>query len=267
MPDDRLFHKRLGHSEKVNSLTDFEELVWRAYILSADDFGVMRFSAVTLQADSDRMANKPAKAVQKALERVATVGLIQTFDHQGRRYCYQNDWADWQKVEYPRATINPPPPSDDLSPKTRELFAKHPGGWGKKKPQTSAEHSPNVLQTSAERSEEISPKPLAVSLSREPLAVSRECEPPTLTHRAGEFIEWYQDKHYELFGMGYIGNPQKDYTKAQELCQGLTDAELRDAALVWFGMQDDFATRGNRTIPKFASRVAECVQIARKVSA
>src|SRR4051794_12258086 len=119
MPDDRLFHKRAGHSEKVNSLTDFEELVWRCYIMSADDFGVMRFSAITLQADSDRMASKPAKAIQRALERIEAVGLVETFQHQGRSYAFQRDWQDWQRVEYPRSTVNPAPPINRLTDTTQ----------------------------------------------------------------------------------------------------------------------------------------------------
>lgn len=268
MPDDRLFHKRLGHSEKVNSLTDFEELVWRAYILSADDFGVMRFSAVTLQADSDRMARKGTKAIQRALQRVVASGLIRTFEHQGRVYCYQHDWAEWQKVDYPRATINPRPPSDDLTSKTRDLFAKHPGGWGRKVPPPSANGSTNIHQTSDERSPkrlgEISPKPVAVS--REPVAVSRE-PVESDTARAGAFCEWYAEKHAAIIGVAYMGNPQKDYQCAIELCQKFTDSQLQDATLVWFGQQDKFARDGTRTIRKFASRASHCVQIAAGVTA
>lgn len=182
MPDDRLFHKRLGHSVKVNSLTDFEELVWRAYILSADDFGVMRFSAIPLQADSDRMARKSAKTIQRALERIEQVQLIYTFEHQGRRYCFQGDWAEWQKIDYPRVTINPAPPLDRLTPKTQELFAKHPGGWGRKNQQPLGERSTNEQETFPERSGEISPKPLAVS--RKPLAVSLEPVPAVADSRS-----------------------------------------------------------------------------------
>jgi hypothetical protein len=89
----------------------------------------------------------------------------------------------------------------------------------------------------------------------------------TLPERAGDFCSWYADQHYELFNVGYIGNPQKDYTIAQRLCSQASDAELRDAAMVWFGMDDDFAKNGTRTLAKFASRATHCIQIARKVSA
>jgi hypothetical protein len=75
LPDDRLFHKTLGHSEKVNSLTDIEEIVWRTYINGgSDDFGVMRFDASPLQNAHDRLLAKPARHVMRMLERVASVG-------------------------------------------------------------------------------------------------------------------------------------------------------------------------------------------------
>ena len=38
----------------------------------------------------------------------------------------------------------------------------------------------------------------------------------------------------------------------------------RDAATVWFGMDDPFASNGTRTIPKFASRASDCLLKARR---
>src|SRR6266542_1933772 len=130
MPDDRLFHKRLGHGVKVNALTDFEDIVWRTYVLTADHFGVMRFLALPLLDAFDRLA-KRGRAVQRALERIKDVGLIRTFLHQESVYCYQHDWQDFQKVEYPRTSILPKPPDDaltDCTYPTRYLFGFHPGG-------------------------------------------------------------------------------------------------------------------------------------------
>lgn len=90
--------------------------------------------------------------------------------------------------------------------------------------------------------------------------------PLELGKRSKSFVEWYEDKHQELIG-GYIGNAVSDDAASLNLCRKFNDQELRDAALVWFGMDNHFATTGNRTIPKFASRVTECVQKARRVSA
>jgi hypothetical protein len=88
----------------------------------------------------------------------------------------------------------------------------------------------------------------------------------TPEQRAGNFCEWYAGTHLRLFGVGYIGNPRSDYDKALMMVKLFSDAQLRDAALVWFGMDDDFATAGTRTIPKFASRASKCVEMARLVA-
>lgn len=88
----------------------------------------------------------------------------------------------------------------------------------------------------------------------------------TNPERAGDFCQWYEDTHQRLFNIGYIGT-QKDYQAALQLVDKLSDQDVRDAALVWFGMDDDFATSGTRSIPKFASRASGCLQLARKVLA
>lgn len=81
----------------------------------------------------------------------------------------------------------------------------------------------------------------------------------TLAVRAGQFCQWYESEHQRLFGVGYMG-ARKDYEIALQLCEKFTDQQLQDAGLVWFGMEDAFATSGTRTIPKFASRVTFCLQ-------
>src|SRR4051794_3203384 len=107
MPQDRLIHPRQGHSAKVSELSDAEYRIWMQSMLSADDFGVLRFSAITLQADNDALALKPQKAVEQGLGRLVTVGLLLTFQHQGRVYACHPNWQEHQRIEYPRETINP----------------------------------------------------------------------------------------------------------------------------------------------------------------
>jgi hypothetical protein len=131
MPAPRILHPRAGHSEKVTSLTGDEYRAWTQYMQSADDFGVMRQSAATLRADNDCLDGIPEKVVERLLQRLLDVGLIRSFEHQGKRYVYQHDWQDWQKVGWPKTTILPPPSPDALrgcSELTRHLFGFHPGG-------------------------------------------------------------------------------------------------------------------------------------------
>jgi hypothetical protein len=92
-------------------------------------------------------------------------------------------------------------------------------------------------------------------------------ETKSLPERAGEFCEWYADEHSAILGVGYLGSPQNDYRRAMDMCRVFNDQELRDAAVVWFGQTDKFATEGTRTISKFASRASDLVKRARKVTA
>ena len=128
MPADRLLHGRLGHSAKVSRLSDLEYRVWTTYVLAADDFGVMRAEAVAFQAAHDGLSGRPAKAVQRAVERLVQVGLVAVFTHQGSRYLYQADWQDFQRVRYPLRTMHPLPAEAAVSAKTRHLWSVHPGG-------------------------------------------------------------------------------------------------------------------------------------------
>jgi hypothetical protein len=92
-------------------LTDLEYRVWTQYLLSADDYGVMRFSAVTVQADNDALHAKPTRTVQRCLERLVDVGLLADFEHQKRKYLCQLDWQSWQRIKFPRHTNHPAPPA------------------------------------------------------------------------------------------------------------------------------------------------------------
>lgn len=272
MPDDRFFHKCAGHSEKVNSLTDFEELIWRYYILSADDFGVMKFSPDQLRADHERAAGKPIKMVQRALDRIVAVGLVHRFDHQGRAYIYSRNWQEYQKVGYPRDTINPVPPVVELAEcegDTLALFGSHPGG--KRGKEIRKLVSDGIDIRSARRrvlgSESVGePFPLvraralalavAEAVAEAPEGGAGETAAPPV-ERVQRFIDRYRDLHEQYIGVAYLGNPQKDYWAACELVAAFDDALLEKIAVFGLNDQDAFMCNGTRTLTKLKSRASD----------
>lgn len=131
MADDRLFHRSLGHGARIEALTDLEYRVWTQYVLSADDFGVMRYSYLPIQNGHAALAKRPAKTIQKALDAIVVVGLTVAFDHQGAAFLCQSNWQKYQKRTWTSRTMNPKPPADLLrafEANTQHLFTIHPGG-------------------------------------------------------------------------------------------------------------------------------------------
>ena len=102
------------------------------------------------------------------------------------------------------------------------------------------------------------------TLSEKPRESSLHTRENTEQIRAGDFCEWYGEAHEKHLRVGYLGHPRNDYDAALRLVGKFSDEQIRDAALVWFGMSDDFATSGTRTVPKFASRITRCLELMRQ---
>lgn len=125
MPLDRLFHPRAGRSQKVAALSDLEFRVWWTYVMVADDYGIARASAIVFQAANESLEQRSARVIERAIHRLISIGLVVSFEHQGRLFLCQLDWQDFQHVKYPRETNNPAPPFEiqaRFSKETQVLF-------------------------------------------------------------------------------------------------------------------------------------------------
>jgi hypothetical protein len=149
--------------------------------MSADEFGVMRMSGLTLQEANDAFELRPAADLEACLRELVTVKLLNVFDHQHRAYLFQWDWQDWQKIVYPRKTLQPKPPVAPCSRNTQWLLSHWPGGGNIKSWQAPETFTHEDIADFPKPSE-IVPKdlsvPLAVSRSSLAVSVSREPSPP-----------------------------------------------------------------------------------------
>lgn len=96
------------------------------YVLSADDYGVMRASPSVLRADNPKLEQEPIKRLVMAMHVIERSGLVQAFEHQKVKFWWQTDWQDFQNIRYPRDTVNPQPSEHLLELATdrqRKLFA------------------------------------------------------------------------------------------------------------------------------------------------
>lgn len=128
MPTHRLIEKSAGTGERITSLDHFGFRVWMQYQLSADDFGVCPAEAFKLQGENLALQREEPAAVQAQIEALITIGLCGVFTDGSRRYLFQFDWQDYQKIKHPSKTSLPPVPSEslaDCSVITQRLFAEH----------------------------------------------------------------------------------------------------------------------------------------------
>jgi hypothetical protein len=270
VPHDRLRHQCAGHSRKLTSLTDFEYRVWDQYQLSADDFGVMRCGALVLQADNDALAKKPRRAIEKALDRLIDVGLVKAFTHQDVRYICDPLWQQYQKIQYPKQTINPTPPPEVLAEchaMTRELFRQCFGKPSTKFLKTPPENSQKDSGTfdpiaRAPAREEAKTKTdgsgLAATGGRAGAASS--LVDPAVDERAAMLLQRYSEIYAKARnGAHYHVKEARDFPVAVELVSGWPDDTRLDVMLeVFLKMDAREANNQPGTPGQFLHMAPEC---------
>lgn len=111
MPD-RIIKEKICTSETLNQLSDFEERFWHRLTVNCDDYGrfdarpaVLRGRLIPL------MEGKTLKDVEKALSRLASVGLVELYEVDGKPFLRVVKWDTYQRIRAKRSKF--PAPSGD----------------------------------------------------------------------------------------------------------------------------------------------------------
>jgi hypothetical protein len=233
----RMISKSLSTSRKfaelaniAGPLAEFCQLLFPLLVSHADDYGRLSGDAFTVKFQVFPISPRQVDDFETAIGYIAKAGLIDVYESNGDKFIQVSKFDEHQTGLHKRAASS--------------KFPELPGTSG-----NPPEIPGQLKRIELNRTEQKGTEP------------NRTEGKGThgRTEKVQAFMDYYREKHSQVFGVAYMGS-NSDYTKACELVDTFSDQQLRDATLVWFGMDDDFAKSGTRTVPKFASRITACLQ-------
>ena len=109
MPD-RLIRESICSSETLNQLNDFEERFWHRLIVNCDDYGRFDARPEILKARLfPLMEGKTKKDMTGALSKLASVGLVELYEVDGKPFLRVVTWDKYQRVRAKRSKFPDPP--------------------------------------------------------------------------------------------------------------------------------------------------------------
>lgn len=108
MPD-RIIRESICTSDTLNQLSDFEERFWNRLIVNCDDYG--RFDARPTILKSrlfPLMESKTKKDMTGALDKLASVGLVELYEVDGKPFLRVVTWDKYQRIRAKRSKYPEP---------------------------------------------------------------------------------------------------------------------------------------------------------------
>lgn len=114
MPN-RIIKESIKTSEQIDSLSWFEEVVYYRLLVTADDYGCMDGRAVLLKSELFPIKDTVTKkAVEDAINTLASVGLLCKYTVSGKPYLFFPTWEKHQRVRNRHRKYPAPPSADEL---------------------------------------------------------------------------------------------------------------------------------------------------------
>lgn len=110
MPD-RIIRESICTSETLNLLSDFEERFWHRLIVNCDDFGRFYANPAILRGKLFPLSDgKTRKDMLDALNKLASVGLVELYTVDGKPFLHVAKWSKYQRT---RAKVSKFPAPED----------------------------------------------------------------------------------------------------------------------------------------------------------
>ena len=110
MPD-RIIRESICTSETLNQLSDFEERFWNRLIVNCDDYGRFDARPAILKGRLFPLLDgKTNKDMTNALSRLASVGLVELYEVDGKPFLRVVTWDKYQRIRAKRSKF--PAPAD-----------------------------------------------------------------------------------------------------------------------------------------------------------
>ena len=120
MPN-RILKESICTSDSIDRLSWFEEVVFYRLIVNCDDYG--RFDGRVALIKNTLFPLKESvtlTAVENAINKLATVGLVTLYEYEGRQYLQLPTWNEHQSIRAKRSKF----PSPDGCMKSSEIICK-----------------------------------------------------------------------------------------------------------------------------------------------
>lgn len=142
MPD-RIIKESICTSDTLNQLSDFEERFWHRLTVNCDDYGRFDARPAVLKARLfPLLEGKTQKNMSDALNRLASVGLVEIYEVDGKPFLHVVTWDKYQRIRAKRSKFPPPDSGCRQVPSSDSECPRNPI-------QSESESNPNTTRASA----------------------------------------------------------------------------------------------------------------------
>ena len=204
MPN-RVLKDSIKRSAQVDSLTWFEEVVFYRLLVTADDFGCMDGRPLLLKSELFPIKEGVTKkAVEDAINRLTSVGLLQKYEVSGMPYVCFPKWEMHQRIRTKHRKYPAPPEwSEALDSSLQQIAAD----CGRLPPESESEResesNPNPKENPNARAARTPFRPPTVE------EVETYCQERQNGVDASRFVDFYASKGWKVGS-----SPMKDWRAA-----------------------------------------------------